>query len=210
MRAKPESRGMRNIDWDEVHKRLDQSRQAMDRLDGTDSAVQEQMLYERVAVLAQTGTGSQTAPQAVPEERIEVLAFRVAGERYAFETSRVAQVYPISSITAIPGVPDFVVGIVAIRGEVLSVIDLRSLLDLPLARLADPAAIVVLQSETMEFGILAEEILGVERYPLQTLERSLPTLSNIEKTYLTGVAPDRTAILDADRLLSDAQLVVET
>lgn len=208
MRAKPESRGMRNIDWDEVHKRLEQSRQEMDRLDSTDSAVQEQILRERVAVLAQTG--SQTAPQAVPEERTEVLVFRVAGERYAFETSRVAQVYPISSITAIPGVPDFVVGIVAIRGEVLSVIDLRSLLDLPLAHLADPGAVVVLQSETMEFGILAEEILGVERYPLQTLERSLPTLSNIEKTYLTGVALDRTAILDADRLLSDTRLVVET
>lgn len=207
MRSKPRPSGIHSIDWDAIRRRLEQSHQAMDDLIGNDSGGHEQLLRERATALAQIGLHP---AQSSTVQRMEVLAFRVAGERYAFETDRVAQVYPMSPITTIPGIPDFIVGIVAVRGEVLSVIDLRLLLDLPLARIADPAAIIVLQSATMEFGILAEDILGVEGYPLQTLERSLPTLSNIEKTYLKGVAPDRTAILDADRLLSDSQLVIET
>jgi purine-binding chemotaxis protein CheW len=199
-------RTARAIDWDEIHRQLEQSRLAMENPTGSDRDRQERILRERVATLAQLTPRS--APAAVAAS-VEVLAFCVAGERYAFETDHVAQVYPMSSITTIPGVPDFVVGIVAARGEVLSVIDLRSLFNLPLTRLEEPSAIIVLQSETMEFGILAEDILGVARYPLQALEDTPATLSNIEKTYLKGVAPDRTAILDADRLLSDPRLVVE-
>ncbi|HVK94332.1 MAG TPA: chemotaxis protein CheW [Noviherbaspirillum sp.] len=196
-----------SIDWDDIRQRLEQSRQAMENLTEPDSVRQQQILRERAVTLAQVAAPS--APVEPLGDCIDVLAFRAAGERYAVETVHVAQVYPMLSITAIPGVPDFVVGIVAVKGDVLSVIDLRSLLDLPLARLEEPSAIIVLQSESMEFGILAEDILGVERYVLQTLERTLPTLGNIEQTYLKGVAPNRTAILDADWLLSDPKLVIE-
>jgi purine-binding chemotaxis protein CheW len=200
------TRDSSTVDWTEMRRRLDESRRTIDRLSGNDPESREQMLRERARKLAQIESRTVAAATV---ERIEVLAFHVGGERYAFEAHRVAQVFPISPITAIPGVPDFVVGIVASGGAVLSVIDLRSLLDLPLAGLQDPTAIIVLRSETMEFGILAESIVGIEHYPLHALEHALPTLSNIEKTYLKGVAPDRTAILDTDRLLSDPRLVVD-
>ena len=194
------------IDWNGLRERLAQSRLSMERLSADDAGHDEQLLRERATALAApVGEAAESA-----DESIEVLCFQTAGERYAVEAIHVAQVYPMSRITTIPGLPDFVVGIIAARGEVLSVIDLRSLLDLPLAQLIEPAASIMLQSEEMEFGVLAEDILGVERYPLQTLERSLPTLGSVEKTYLKGVATDRTAILDAERLLSDPRLIVET
>ena len=196
-----------SIDWEEVRRRIEQSRQAMEDLNDTDPDRQEQILAERAVALARAVTPSE---RAVPSgDRIEVLVFQAAGERYAFETAHVAQVTPILPITAIPGVPDFVVGIVAAQGDVLSVIDLRSLLDLPLSNLTEPNAIILLRGETMEFGVLAEAIAGVERYPRASLETELPTLANIEKTYLKGVTPDRTAILDAEQLLADPRMVVE-
>lgn len=196
-----------SIDWNEIRQQLEKSRQAIDDLAGNDRVLQEKILRERAVALA--SAASPAASEAVTGGGIDVLAFRVAGERYAFETSHVAQAYPMLPVTVIPGVPDFIVGIVAARGDVLSVIDLRSLLDLPLARLEEPGAIIVLQSEEMAFGILADEILGVERYATDALEPALPTLDKIEKTYLKGVAPDRTAILDAERLLSDPGLVID-
>jgi purine-binding chemotaxis protein CheW len=121
----------------------------------------------------------------------------------------VAQVYPFSPITPIPGAPDFVVGIVAAQGDVLSVVDLRSLLDLPMSGLLEPVAIIALKSETMEFGILAEEVLGVERIPLESIEHELPVLAGKANNYLLGVSANRTAILNAAQLLSDPRLVVE-
>lgn len=196
-----------SIDWNEIRQQLEKSRQAIDDLAGNDRVLQEKILRERAVALA--SAASPAASEAVTGGGIDVLAFRVAGERYAFETRHVAQAYPMLPVTVIPGVPDFIVGIVAARGDVLSVIDLRSLLDLPLARLEEPGAIIVLQSEEMAFGILADEILGVERYATDALGPALPTLDKIEKTYLKGVAPDRTAILDAERLLSDPGLVID-
>ncbi|HCY63416.1 MAG TPA: chemotaxis protein CheW [Oxalobacteraceae bacterium] len=195
------------IDWPEINRRLEQSRVAIDELDAPALERQRRILRERAAALAKSRARA-ASPEALAHG-IEVLGFRVAGERYAIESAHVAQVYPISPITSIPGVPDFVVGIVAARGDVLSVIDLRSLLDLPMSGLLEPAAIIALQSETMEFGILAEEILGVERISLESIERELPTLTGNADNYLLGVSANRTAILDAARLLSDPRLVVE-
>ncbi|KRB79554.1 hypothetical protein ASE07_25445 [Noviherbaspirillum sp. Root189] len=174
---------------------------------GNDRDRQEKILRERAASLA--ATTSSAEPAGSSNDSIEVLVFQVAGERYAFETAYIGKVCPMLPVTYIPGVPDYVVGIIAVYGDVLSVIDLRSLLDLPLSGLAEPEAIVVLRGESMEFGILAEAILGLERYPLESLQPNLPTLANIEKTYLKGVATDRTAVLDAVQLLSDARLVVD-
>jgi purine-binding chemotaxis protein CheW len=138
-----------------------------------------------------------------------VIEFTSAGERYAFETAHVAQVYPVGPITVIPGVPDFVVGIIAAQGNVLPVIDLRMFLNLPLSSLAEPAAIVVLAGEDMETGILAEEILGIRRYSADSLEYELTVPDSVRSTYLLGVTLGRTAILDASRLLSDPRLVVD-
>ncbi|OGB22420.1 MAG: hypothetical protein A3I66_14320 [Burkholderiales bacterium RIFCSPLOWO2_02_FULL_57_36] len=169
---------------------------------------QQEILRERAVGLARIAAPA--APASPIEERcIEVLEFKSAGERYAFETVYVAQVFPICAITPIPGVPNFVVGIIPSEGDVLSVIDLRSLLDLPLSRLIEPTSIIVLRNQTMEFGILAEEILGIERFPLESIEHELPALSNTVDTYLKGVSSTRTAILNADQLLSDSRLIVE-
>lgn len=195
------------IDWDELHRRLGQARGAIERTDEAGRSNRNEILRERAVNLARSATPIQAGQ--LEEHCIEVLEFRSAGERYAFETAYVAQVYPICSITPIPGVPNFVVGIIMSQGEVLSIIDLRSLLDLPISGLADPTSIIVLKGGAMELGILAEEILGIERYPATSVERELPTLSDTMKTYLKAVSHNRTAILSADLLLSDPRLIVE-
>lgn len=194
-------------DWQAVKRSLKQTTDAIDALDFPDENRQQQILRERAASLAGRGTSAQPDRQAGPS--VEVLKFRCAGEKYAFETDYIAQVYPICPITPVPGVPEFVVGVIPVQGEVLSVIDLRLLLNLPISRLEDPTSVIVMKNKTMEFGILAEEILGIKQYYLDSLERELPTLTDAATTYLTGVSAGRTAILNADQLLSDSRLVVE-
>jgi len=194
------------VDWQAMHRQLEHARRALDESAALPRDRQEEILRERARKLAQAGGDG---PDAAAADGIDVLVFQVAGECYAFETTHIERVYPLLPITAIPGVPDFVVGIIAAEGGLLSVIDLRSLLDLPLLRLAEPKAIVVLRGASMEFGVLAEEIIGVERHALGTLERELPTLSNIDASYMIGITPGRTAILDAHQMLNDARLVVD-
>ena len=61
----------------------------------------------------------------------------------------------------------------------------------------------------MEFGILAEAILGVRSIALAELQPALPTLGGVRGNYTKGLTADRTAVLDGFEILSDRQLVVE-
>ena len=178
------------FDWDAIRERLERSRRAIEGIDERDP---QAVLAERARALAAMAPRQDTPD----EDTLELLVFRCGGERYAFETAHIAHVCPKLPITRIHGTPNFVVGVVAQEGEVISVVDLRSLLALPVAQLVDQEAIVVLRSETMEFGVLADEILGVERHRAATLERSLPALAPAAQACLAGITPDRIVVVDA-------------
>jgi purine-binding chemotaxis protein CheW len=60
----------------------------------------------------------------------------------------------------------------------------------------------------MEFGILADVVLGVRRIPLTDIQPSLPTLTGIREDYLKGVTGEQVVILDAEKLLSDKKITV--
>ena len=104
--------------------------------------------------------------------------------------------------------PPFVLGIVNVRGQVLSVIDIRKLFSLPEKGVGDQDRIIVLNQDGMELGILGNTILGVVQVPMDELQPSLPTLTGLRADYLKGVTRDRMAVLDAARLLGDERIVV--
>jgi purine-binding chemotaxis protein CheW len=192
------------FDWQEVARRLEASAAALAALGHDDPAAHERLLRERAAALAAAAVPGAQQPAGV----IEVLAFECAGERYAFEAAWVARVLPLLPLTVIPGLPGFFAGIAISEGEVLAVLDLRVLLGLPVTELADPAALIVLRGEDNCFAMLADAIGGARHFPLDGMGHCLPMLADLDESYLLGVAPDRTALLDARRLLTDTTLVV--
>lgn len=195
---------MSAVDWDAIRLRLERCRRAIEGAGQDDDAT---VLAGRARALAALAAPAQV--DSPGEQVLELVVFHCGGERYAFETLHVAHVAPRQPLTRIAGVPNFVAGIVAIEGEVYSVLDLRSLLGLPVRKLVDQEAMILLRGEDMEFGVLADDIAGIERHAANTLVPTLPTLAAVDQTYLVGITPDRTAILDARRLLGDAALVVD-
>jgi len=194
------------FDWEALSRRLEAAAAGLAALDRADAGAQERVLAERAAALAAAGT----APAAAPPAGVDVLAFRCGGERYAFDAACVARVLPALPLTALPGVPDVVAGITMWEGEVLAVVDLRVLLALPVTALADAGALIVLRGEDNRFAVLADAIDGTRRFPHDYLGHDLPLLADPDASYLLGVAPDRTALLDARRLLADSTLIVNT
>jgi purine-binding chemotaxis protein CheW len=114
----------------------------------------------------------------------------------------------LESLTPLPCVPAFVLGIVNLRGEMLSVIDLKRFFELPDKGLGDLNKIIVLRSEEVLFSVLADAIVGVRRVMLADIHPSLPTLTGIRKDYLKGITPERLIVLDAEKLLADERIVV--
>src|SRR5450830_795585 len=192
------------VDWAEVHPRLDATQAAGERAwtPGTDET--GRILRERALALAVEPDRTQTIDQS-----IEVVEFLLAHERYAVESSYVREVYPLENLTPLPCTPAFVLGIVNLRGEVISVIDMRKFFDLPQTGLSDLNKVIVLQSGSMVFGILADAILGVRYMAHAEIQPSLPTLTGIREKYLKGITPQRTVVLDAGKLLADEGIVVQ-
>lgn len=190
------------IDWEQIHRRLATVRDAIEAVAAPPPAVLKKILKERAIALAREAK-METAGSA-----IDVLEFDLAYERYGFELAYIREVCPLAELTPLPGTPDFVLGIVNVRGRVVSVIDIRKFFDLPDKGLSDLNKVVILTSDTREFGVLTDRIIGTRSLFTATLQESLPTLTDVRSQYLKGVTGERLIVLDAGKILRDEKLVV--
>ncbi|OGT83669.1 MAG: chemotaxis protein [Gammaproteobacteria bacterium RIFCSPLOWO2_02_FULL_61_13] len=196
--------GRTAIDWAAVRARLDAVQAAGERAWTPGAAETGRILRARALALA-------AEPGAAPnlDQSIEVVEFLLAHERYAVASAFVREVYPLENFTPLPCTPAFLLGIVNLRGEIVSVVDVRKFFDLPQTGLQDLNKLIVLDSGNMVFGILADGILGMRRIALADIQPSLPTLTGIRADYLQGVTAERVVVLDAEKLLADRKLIVE-
>lgn len=169
---------------------------------GSEPSRREQ-LEKRAADLARTQRGEES-----PGKTAEIVEFLIASERYGIESRYVREVFQARQTTAVPCAPPFVLGVINVRGRIVSVLDIRKFFDLPGREGGDACRVLILQSDAMEFGVLADEIMGVARVRLDDLQATLPTLTGVRVEYLKGVAADRLIVLDAGRMLADPGLVV--
>ena len=192
------------IDWREVRQRLESAHAAIERGLAPDAEQTRRILKARAQALAREPGKTEASAEC-----LEVVEFLLAHETYAIESRHVREIFPLENLTPLPGTPVFVLGIINIRGEILSVIDIKKFFELPDKGLTDLNKVIVLQSETMRFGVLADAVLGVLRIPVAEIQPSLPTLTGIREQYLKGVTSERTIVLDAEKLLGDEKIVVQ-
>lgn len=194
----------KSFDWREIERRMEAMRVAIEHAGVPTPEEAKRILKTRTQALAR-----EPKPAEAADAHIEVVEFVLAHERYAIESRYVREVAPLENLTPLPCTPAFVLGIVNVRGEIISVIDLKKFFDLPEQGLTDLHKIIVLQSGNMLFGILADVIAGVRRIPLTGIQPSLPTLTGVREEYLKGVTAERIVVLDAEKLLMDESIVVQ-
>jgi purine-binding chemotaxis protein CheW len=196
--------GNDRMDWVEIHQRLEFSQAILERKLAPGPKEKEAILRARAKLLAHE-------PKA--EEKLvrllDVVEFLLANEHYAIESRYLREVYPVSEITPLPGTPPFVLGLVNFRGQILSVIDLRKFFDLPERGLTDLNKLIVVHSEGMELGILADAIVGARAIAAGELQAALTTMRDVRTEYLKGIAKGPLVVLDINKILSDPRLIVD-
>ncbi len=141
-------------------------------------------------------------------EYLEIIEFVLAYERYGIESSYVREVYPLKNFTPIPCTPPFVVGVSNIRGQILSVLNIKEFFGLPREGLSNLNRVIIVHMSDMEVGILADAIVGIRMIPPGDIQPSLPTLTDKRAEYLRGVTADRLVILDIKKIFSDPNIIV--
>jgi len=192
----------KSVNWDEVHGRMEAAQEALKKGWSPDEVGKKRILKARAKALAEE------PKRREPGEHIEIVEFLLAHERYGLESRYVREVYPLKEYTPIPCTPPFVLGIVNVRGEILSIIDVRKFFDLPGQGLGDLNKVIILSSGEMEYGILADAVAGVRTVAVEALRPPPPTFTGLRREYLRGVAPHGIAILDAGKMLSDTRIIV--
>lgn len=192
-----------DINWKEIRSRLEAAKTEFERGFQPTDEERDKILKERAKIFSR-----ESEAKGEKDEYIEVLEFLLAHEMYGVELKYVREVYPLKELTPIPAIPAFVLGIVNVRGEILSVIDIKKFFDLPEKGLTNLNKVIILHSADMEFGILADSIIGVRNILLSEMKTSLPTLTGIREEYLKGVTKEREIILDGGKLLSDKSIIV--
>jgi purine-binding chemotaxis protein CheW len=191
-----------SIDWEVIHRRLERMEEALGRGTTADAAGQKKILHERARKLAAERKAERE------QDSMEVVEFFLGNERYALASSHVREVHALKDITPLPGTPSFIVGIVNVRGQIVSVVNLGRFFDLPAKGLSELNKVIIIRDESMEFGLLADVAIGVRRIPLEYIQPPLPTLTGKRAEYLKGVTADRVVVLDAGKLLADPALKI--
>lgn len=190
------------IDWNAVRGRLARAQSKIEQAFAPPPDETRRILKGRAAALAATPAVNATG------DALELVDFALAQEMWGVESAYVREIGPLVDLTPLPCTPPFVLGIMNLRGEIVSVLDIRQFFDLPARGLTDLNRVIVLRSGEMTFGILADTILGVSHTPLADIQPAPPALAGIRERYLKGVTRDRKVVLDAVKLLHDERIVV--
>jgi purine-binding chemotaxis protein CheW len=133
------------IDWDTVHRRLEAVQTTLERGWAPTLEEKKRILHARAQALARESVREEAAQGA-----LEVVEFLLAYEKYGIESSYVREVYPIRELTPLPGTPPFVLGVTNVRGQILSVIDLKRFFDLPEKGLSDLKRVIIIRDDHIE------------------------------------------------------------
>ncbi len=183
-----------DIDWQSLWKELDWD-------DETRHAESEK---RRLAQRAQQyATLIAEAESGVEAERVSsVLVFRLGDELYAINVLLIQTVRPISRVTPVPGTSPFYLGVVNIRGQIVTVIDLRHFFDMEVDTNDPPQELIVVQAGGLQLAVLAHKVQDVVVVP----DSAIDPIDDVR--YARGMTASRVMVLDAARLFEDERLII--
>ncbi len=139
---------------------------------------------------------------------VQWVTFRLAEETYGINVMQVQEVLRVSEIAPVPGAPHYVLGIINLRGNVVTVIDTRIRLGLTTSELTDSTRIVIIEAAKHVVGILVDCVSEVVDLAMSEVETA-PNVGNDESAkYIQGVASRDAELLilvDLNKLLTDEE-----
>jgi purine-binding chemotaxis protein CheW len=139
---------------------------------------------------------------------LQWVTFRLENESYGINVMQVQEVLRHTEIAPVPGAPPYVLGIINLRGNVVTVIDTRSRFALPNAETTDQTRIVIIEAENQVVGILVDSVAEVV-YLRQSEIETTPNVGNDESAkFIQGVCHKNDELLilvDLEKLMSDEE-----
>ncbi len=186
--------------WDELYGILRETAEILNQGDSASANTLEQ----RTRQLAR-----QVSEENVSLDARRFLTFSLGTERYGWPVGRVRAIARVERLTPVPSAPAYYRGVVSLRGQVLSVMDLRLYLGLPASeQQASPEFMIVIDGAGLEIGMLANEVYDVLSVPLSALAPA--SSAGLDAELVIGVTTDGLTLLDAEAVLRRERYRIES
>ena len=192
------------IDWQAVRDRLARITTAF--------ASEQQLSPERIqAILQERARAAARVPTQAPEVGavIEVVRFFLGAESYAVETTCVREILRLGELTSVPDAPDFLVGVINLRGQIVAVMDLRRFFGITPQPDTERSRVIVLGKDRLEFGLVADAVHEIVSLRLDEIREVPGSVAPSARELLRGVTADALLILDGEALLNDSRFYID-
>ena len=139
---------------------------------------------------------------------LQWVTFHLAGETYGVNVMQMQEVLRYTEIAPVPGAPHYVIGIINLRGNVVTVIDTRNRFGLSPGELTDNTRIVIIEAEKNVVGILVDSVAEVV-YLRQSEIETAPNVGNDESAkFIQGVCHKNNELLiliELDKFITDEE-----
>ena len=142
-------------------------------------------------------------------QKDKYLTFHLAGEDYGIEIAFVTEIIGIQNITDVPDMPDFIKGVINLRGKVIPVMDVRTKFKLEAREYDERTCIVVVDINDTSIGLVVDEVSEVVDIPEAQVEAPPQTGKGKSSRYLQGmgkIGDDVKILLNVKQLLYDEEL----
>jgi purine-binding chemotaxis protein CheW len=143
------------------------------------------------------------------EKELQVVGFRIGRETFGLPISLVREIVRVPEITSVPNAPDYIEGVINLRGKIIPVVDLRKRFGEIVAAPSKKNRIVVVELEARLIGLLVNSASEVLRIPPSEIEAPQDVFQEGELNYITGVGKLKgrlVILLDLNRILQRGEL----
>ena len=146
------------------------------------------------------------AEEKASEEVFQWVTFKLENETYGVNVMQVQEVLRYTEIAPVPGAPDYVLGIINLRGNVVTVIDTRLKFGLMPAEITDNSRIIIIEAEKQVVGILVDSVAEVVYLKASEIDDAPSVGTEESARFIQGVSnrkDDLLILVDLNKLLSD-------
>ena len=141
-------------------------------------------------------------------ETMQVVSFKLGSEEYGVDIAQVQEINRMVAVTHVPRAPQFMEGVINLRGQLIPIIDLRARFGMARAEHTKNTRIVVTEIGAKRVGMVVDSVSEVLRLPADQVEPAPEMITGVDTEYIRGVGKieDRLIILlDLGRIISGAE-----
>lgn len=127
------------------------------------------------------------ASQVYEFETKQFIVFSLGEERFGIDSLKITTIDRMKTITRVPKTPDYIKGVINLRGDIIPVMDLRAKFSLPVAEETEDTRIIILKLEEISIGVIVDQVLQTIQLGGESIESASSLINSAVSDYIFGI-----------------------